>query len=455
MEPSLPSGITLLDLITTPIFLILILIAAYFIKKRNIHKHAHFKYFIPGLVFKIVGAFGLCLTYMYYYKGGDTLNYFYSADVMTHLMFHDFGTFIDIIFTGDLNPTNLSKFTFETGTPYYKFDSNSFLVVRLVTPLALLSFRSFITASLLIATISFTGIWKAYTVFVEHFPKLERQMALAFLFLPSVFFWGSGILKDTITLSAVGWFAYSIFRLLKGKLFSPRYITYIIFSSYLLLRIKPYLFYALVPSSALFALLIITNKFQAGFIRAIIFPVALLIIGVSSYILLVQVGNEKDRGSKFSLNNVMDYAVTVQQDLKREEYKGSSFDIGNFDASFGSMAGKAPQAINGALFRPYIWEANNPVMLISSIENLFLLILSLRILFKLRIIHFFRIITNDPVLLFSISFAILVAFAVGVSTSNFGTLVRYKIPALPFYLATLYAAQSIFNKAQGLNTESE
>ena len=34
---------------------------------------------------------------------------------------------------------------------------------------------------------------------------------------------------------------------------------------------------------------------------------------------------------------------------------------------------------------------------------------------------------------FSISFA----FAVGVSTFNFGTLVRYKIPLLPFFLVAL------------------
>jgi hypothetical protein len=29
------------------------------------------------------------------------------------------------------------------------------------------------------------------------------------------------------------------------------------------------------------------------------------------------------------------------------------------------------------------------------------------------------------------------AFAVGLSTSNFGSLVRYKIPAIPFFVASL------------------
>ena len=41
-------------------------------------------------------------------------------------------------------------------------------------------------------------------------------------------------------------------------------------------------------------------------------------------------------------------------------------------------------------------------------------------------------------LLFSFVFAIFFAFGVGLSTSNFGALVRYKIPCIPFYLSSLW-----------------
>jgi hypothetical protein len=39
-------------------------------------------------------------------------------------------------------------------------------------------------------------------------------LAYAILFIPSVIFWGSGFMKDTITLSCIGWvthFFYIIF----------------------------------------------------------------------------------------------------------------------------------------------------------------------------------------------------------------------------------------------------
>ncbi|NNF02533.1 MAG: hypothetical protein HKN22_07590 [Bacteroidia bacterium] len=39
---------------------------------------------------------------------------------------------------------------------------------------------------------------------------------------------------------------------------------------------------------------------------------------------------------------------------------------------------------------------------------------------------------------FCIIFSLFFAFSVGLSTSNFGSLVRYKIPLLPFFVAALF-----------------
>ncbi|MBK9533341.1 MAG: hypothetical protein IPO42_16435 [Chitinophagaceae bacterium] len=45
---------------------------------------------------------------------------------------------------------------------------------------------------------------------------------------------------------------------------------------------------------------------------------------------------------------------------------------------------------------------------------------------------------RDPVILYCLLFALLFALFVGATTANFGTLVRYKIPCLPFYIIALY-----------------
>jgi hypothetical protein len=44
-------------------------------------------------------------------------------------------------------------------------------------------------------------------------------------------------------------------------------------------------------------------------------------------------------------------------------------------------------------------------------------------------------------------FTIIFGIGVGTNSGNFGTLVRYKIPLMPFYLAALYILQAQAKKA--------
>jgi hypothetical protein len=99
------------------------------------------------------------------------------------------------------------------------------------------------------------------------------------------------------------------------------------------------------------------------------------------------------------------------------------------------MFSKAPQAINVALFRPYLWEVRNPLMFISAIESFVILLFTLYVFFVQR--HVFFKMLLDPNVIFCLLFCLTFAFAVGISTYNFGTLSRYRIPMLPFYVMAL------------------
>jgi hypothetical protein len=87
------------------------------------------------------------------------------------------------------------------------------------------------------------------------------------------------------------------------------------------------------------------------------------------------------------------------------------------------------------LFRPYLWEVRNPLMVLSAIEGLFLLGFTFFVFLKRRAVILQTL--RNPDILFCVVFSLTFAFAVGVSTFNFGTLARYKIPLLPFYLIGL------------------
>ena len=151
----------------------------------------------------------------------------------------------------------------------------------------------------------------------------------------------------------------------------------------------------------------------------------------------------------------MTRAVDVQRDLKQDYYGGSTFDIGDFEASPISMLSKAHLAITAALFRPFLWEAGNAVMLVSALENFILLVLSIYLLIKVRVIYLFRLILKHHLLVFSFTFSVFFAFCIGLTTSNFGSMVRYKIPAMPFFLAALIIARELLAEKKKETVEEE
>jgi hypothetical protein len=117
--------------------------------------------------------------------------------------------------------------------------------------------------------------------------------------------------------------------------------------------------------------------------------------------------------------------------------KGSAYYLGELDGTIGSMLRLAPQALVVSLFRPYIWEAKNPVMLLSALESMFMFFLLVRVLWRTGIYTFFQLATTRPFLLFCLSFTIIFGVAVGLNSFNFGSLVRYKIPLIPMFVGAL------------------
>jgi hypothetical protein len=57
---------------------------------------------------------------------------------------------------------------------------------------------------------------------------------------------------------------------------------------------------------------------------------------------------------------------------------------------------------------------------------------------KIGVGTFFKIAFSRPELIFCLIFSLTFGALVALSTSNFGALVRYKIPCLPFYLALFF-----------------
>lgn len=125
--------------------------------------------------------------------------------------------------------------------------------------------------------------------------------------------------------------------------------------------------------------------------------------------------------------------------------EGSSYNLGDFEATIPGMLSRFPLAVNATFFRPYLWEAKKIIVLLSAIEALLFLFFTLKILFTIGPLKIWRTINSDPTIQFCLIFSIIFAFAVGISSYNFGTLSRYKIPCLPFFALALILIYYKFN----------
>ena len=80
------------------------------------------------------------------------------------------------------------------------------------------------------------------------------------------------------------------------------------------------------------------------------------------------------------------------------------------------------------------------------------MLLTLKILWSLGIRKFFNA-CRDPAIMYCITFSFLFALFVGATTPNFGTLCRYKIPCMPFYVVALFLIIDKYRKPKPAITE--
>lgn len=422
------------DLIVPVIYLLLFYFIAQRTSKKHIETAPEYRFYTSGLFAKLIGAILICLVYIYYYGGGDTVGYYKDCVAISKLFLK--------------NPWQAIRFTFlpldadmwfamdeSTGYVLYAYDIRAVRVDKIVWPLCLISMQSFFGTTMLLAFLCYLPIWRLFRMFCSEFPDLQKQFAFAIFFIPSVCFWGSGLLKDSITFAAAAQYTASFHHLLKVRTHSFRNLIYIVIASYFLIAIKPYIFFALLPGTLLWFIGFRISNLQNRIVRSMLIPAMVVFAIGSAYVILRVMGETL---GEFSVNRVIEKAQVTQQDLKQEYYGGASFDIGQFDPTIPGMLKKSPKAIMAALFRPYLWEAYNPGMIISGIENLFLLIFTIILIIRLRVIYLFTLLFRHHILFFSVSFSIFFAFSVGLTSSNFGSMVRYKIPAIPFFLASLF-----------------
>jgi hypothetical protein len=421
------------DLFLGPIYLLLIYFIAFSIRNK-VNKSVR-SYFIPALTLKLFGAVALGLIYQFYYKGGDTFSYFtYGSSYIWKAFLAKPSAGLWLIFAPNCNFDH--EYSQYAVNMLYYCDTSSYFVIRISGFLGLLSFHTYIVNAMFFALISFIGVWKMFITFTQIYPSLKKQLVMACFLLPSVIFWGSGLMKDSITFGCLGLFFSSFYRIFIEKKTTKGIIAVFICSFFVIKVIKIYIILCFIPAAALWLFMVYNEKIKSKMTRILIRPIMILIGCVFGFFSADYISKEDEKYSMANLTKTAETTSYWLSQVSRME-KGSGYSLGQVEFTPLGMTKKIPAAINVTLFRPYLWESKNIVMLLSAFESLFILYMTVSTLFKVGIKRAIKIISEQPIVAASLVFSLTFSFAVGLSTSNFGTLVRYKIPMMPFYLISV------------------
>jgi len=426
------------DLFITPVYLAIVYLIAYGVRPSVTNIYTK-KYFIPALSVKLIGAISLGILYHTLYAG-DTNNYYHQAEIVYHAFGDSFAAGWELVTTsGNVTPA-IRKYTDQL--TWFGHGSNEYFVIRVAAVFALLSFNTYTVIAVLFATITFSGMWVMYITFVKVRPQAYKELAIAVFFLPSVFFWGSGLLKDSLCLGALGWLFYTFYR---GAIERKNMLRCLLVGAGavgVIFAMKIYILLAFMPPALLWVFNENSGKIRNTAVRWLSKP---LFLGVGLTVALYAFTQLAAADDRFNVDKIGSQSKLTSDYLQQvsQTEQGSGYNIGVQDGTIGSMVKLAPQAMVVALFRPFLWEARNPTMALSALEATYFLILTLRILWRVGLLKTLSAIGRVPVLTLCFVFSLIFAISVGISSGNFGTLVRYKIPLMPFYLSGLYILQSI------------
>ncbi len=436
------------DLLITPVVILVVMVGAYLLRDKYTTPQTR-PFFLPALGLKIFGAIMLGIIYQFYYQGGDTFNYYQQSSVIYQAFWESPIIGLKMLFSnGEFRPD-----TFKYAQLIYWYDSpTEYFVIKVAAVLGLFCFNSYSSIAVLFAVFSFTGLWAAYLTFVKQNPSSFKPIGFAFFFLPSVFFWGSGLMKDTITLGALGWMFYGFYHgfILKDNI--VRSLIIMLISFHIIYQVKIYILLSFLPPAIYWVFTEHGQKIRNRLSKHILKPI-LIILGLSlAYFAGITV-TEGD--AKYDISNIAGRTKINAEYLYRISLlqEGSAYYLGELDGTYQSMLKIAPNAIGVTLLRPYIWEIRNPLMALSALESAVFTIILFSLLLNPGITTTVKLISQKPLILFCFLFTINLAFAVGLNSFNFGTLVRYKIQLLPFYLSGIILIKHYgnFKQASGTN----
>jgi hypothetical protein len=400
-----------------------------------IQRHSFFK--LPALpknfllgVFslKVLAGIILAIIYTKYYPNrneADIFKYFDDSKYMFDALNEKPEDFFRMLFGnyGGDDHYYMHKYYFEMNNWYREFEGETFndthTIIRFNAFLRIFSFGVYHVHTIIVCFLSLIGMVAIYKAFESAFKGKELLMAAAIFLLPSVLFWGSGVLKEGLLIFGLGLLIHCCFELFKGN-YKWLYFLIAALVFFLLLFLKVYALLLLLPCLVAYYI----NQKRGIKIQILTY----IICFVFSGIIALNFSIVKDDF------NVLEILTAKQHDFinhAAELDSKSRLEIEPLEPNLISFAINSPQSFFITFFRPFFFESKNPMMILAGLENLLILVLLIVSIIKRDKMNY----EQKNLFYFLLTYAILMFTLVGMITPVMGAMVRYKVPALGMMVA--------------------
>ncbi len=378
----------------------IVLITGGYLGYQYIKKSALKPFYLPAIVFKLICTIGIGLLYTQYYHGGDILAYFQNANEIAQLSLADYWNEI----TSSTRPEEPRR---------------AIYFARLLSVLLLITKSDFWLASVYFSLANILCSFYLLKQFVKQYSNHLLPAVIAFLFFPSVVFWSSGLLKESLALASMLCLSGLTLKVINQEKTRLLEIFLSIASIIYLFFIKYYIAFTFLP----LLLLVIAFSFQKKEHQKTWF--AIIGIAVVSFIVALPWFHPVFHPSKFIHFTDISRNLILQNSNPKsliELYYGSNPFINSIINFF-------ILTVSG-VFRPFIFEYYNLFSFLMSVENLAILLLLIsRFWGKVSIPK-----EQMSKLLLLSGYILIVALLLTYSTPSFGTLSRFKVYYMPFLL---------------------
>jgi len=270
--------------------------------------------------------------------------------------------------------------------------------------------------------LGFIGLLCCWRAFKRAVPSGDaKRYAILVLFLPSLLYWSSALGKDAWALFGLGLCAYGVARVMTRNVMSG--LALLSFGLFAVVMVRPHV--ALTVGSGLVLAALLFKSKKKSPLNPIVRVITFGILLVMMVLLIAQ--TEKFLGVE-TLNQ-----ETVNSELAAAE--GRTVEAGStFSPVRVNTPLDLPYATTTVLFRPFPWEAHNGQTIVTALEGLFLIVLTIRSWRRLRSIP--RALRREPYVAFCLGITLTFVYAFS-SFSNFGILARQRCQVLPFFLVLI------------------